>query len=339
MRTTLVVLLWLVATAGVVYVANAAVELVDLQVFPGGSRIEVLSLPGADSPPSTSSPQAQTSRMATTTAATTTVPEEAAGTTTSTTTTSTTTLSPSPTTVAEIEEIPEEIPEEIREEVPEEAPEELPEELPEETPEETPEVVVSTTTLVAATSTTTVAPATTTVAPATTTTLLSAVTTTIPELVVLTAALPEARIGENYRAELLVSGGTPPYVWSLPEGSLPAGVDFSPGGVLSGVAAEETDTSLLFRVTDGAGRWADSTRLLFATTPDRRTVVARGGTVFIDNKGDSVSLFLVSPADGYSAVIVEPGGFRVEVQFVPIQGDATSWVVCEVNAGVVCTNG
>ena len=45
MRTALVVLLWLVATAGVVYVANTAVELVDLQVFPGGSRIEVLSLP------------------------------------------------------------------------------------------------------------------------------------------------------------------------------------------------------------------------------------------------------------------------------------------------------
>ena len=50
-------------------------------------------------------------------------------------------------------------------------------------------------------------------------------------------------------------------------------------------------------------------------------------------------LFLASPADGYSAVIVEPGGFRVEVQFVPLQGDATSWVVCEVDDGLVCTSG
>ncbi|SVB86574.1 uncharacterized protein METZ01_LOCUS239428, partial [marine metagenome] len=31
MRRTLVVFLWLVATVGVIYVANAAVELVDLQ--------------------------------------------------------------------------------------------------------------------------------------------------------------------------------------------------------------------------------------------------------------------------------------------------------------------
>ena len=34
MRRTLVVLLWVIATTGVTYVANTAVELVDLQVFP-----------------------------------------------------------------------------------------------------------------------------------------------------------------------------------------------------------------------------------------------------------------------------------------------------------------
>jgi hypothetical protein len=39
----LVVLVWVVATVGVTYVANAAVELVDLQVFPQGARIEVLA--------------------------------------------------------------------------------------------------------------------------------------------------------------------------------------------------------------------------------------------------------------------------------------------------------
>ena len=59
----------------------------------------------------------------------------------------------------------------------------------------------------------------------------------------------------------------------------------------------------------------------------------------LDVVGDSVSLFLASPADGFSAVIVESGGFRVEVQFIPLQGDATSWVVCEVNDGVVCSSG
>ncbi len=36
-------LVWVAATVGVTYVANAAVELVDLQVFPQGARIEVLA--------------------------------------------------------------------------------------------------------------------------------------------------------------------------------------------------------------------------------------------------------------------------------------------------------
>ena len=152
-------------------------------------------------------------------------------------------------------------------------------------------------------------------------------------------SLVEARIGESYRAELVATGGTPPYTWSLATGPLPAGIALSAGGVLSGVPVATADISLVFGVTDAKGRISTSASLAFVTTPDRRTVVARGGTIFIDSVGDSVSLFLASPADGYSAVIVEPGGFRVEVQFIPLQGDATSWVVCEVDNGVVCTSG
>ncbi|SVD54756.1 uncharacterized protein METZ01_LOCUS407610, partial [marine metagenome] len=95
-RTVVVVFLWLAATAGVVYVANTAVELVDLQVFPGGSRIEVLSLPGPSEPSTAVNPEAETVSSTTTTASTTTaspttVPPDAVATTTSTTTTSTTT--------------------------------------------------------------------------------------------------------------------------------------------------------------------------------------------------------------------------------------------------------
>ena len=152
-------------------------------------------------------------------------------------------------------------------------------------------------------------------------------------------SLVEARIGESYRAELVATGGTPPYTWSLATGPLPAGIALSAGGVLSGVPTATADISLVFGVTDAKGRISASASLVFVTAPDRRTVVARGGTLFIDSAGDSVSLFLASPADGYSAVIVEPGGFRVEVQFIPLQGEATSWEVCEVDNGVVCTSG
>ena len=324
MRTTLVVLLWLVATAGVVYVANAAVELVDLQVFPGGSRIEVLSLsesedpspttiavPVASEPPKVVYPSTTTMPVASSPAPSTTVAPA--------TTTTTTTVAPATTTTTAVPATT----------APPVAPTTT---IAGEVPAETTTTAVPATTQPPATTTTTPVPATTTLVPA----------TTLPptlRLIVGTASLPEARIGENYRAELVAAGGIPPYVWILSAGSLPAGLGLSADGVIGGVVTETVDVSLLFQVSDGDGRSATSSALALRTAADRRTVVARGGTVFIDNDGDSVSLFLASPADGFSAVIVEPGGFRVEVQFVPLQGDATSFVVCEINDGLVCTTG
>ena len=44
MRNKLLFIFWLLATVGVTYVANTAVGLVDLQMFPNRTRIEVLTL-------------------------------------------------------------------------------------------------------------------------------------------------------------------------------------------------------------------------------------------------------------------------------------------------------
>ena len=314
MRATLVVVLWLLATSGVVYVANTAVELVDLQVFPGGSRIEGLSLPEHEEPLPVTTPSipATVTPPSTTTGSMTTLAPASA-------------VAPASTTEAPPTTLP-------------------PTTLP--ATDNTGDTVEFPTTTVVATTlppTTTQAPAPTiTQAPAPTTTQAPAPTTTQApalSLMVSTASLPEARIGENYQMSLEASGGMPPYSWNLSAGSLPAGLGLSVEGVLGGIPSATADALLVFTVTDADGRLAASPTLAFATAPDRRTVVARGGTVFIDSAGDSVSLFLVSPAAGYSAVIVDPGGFRVEVQFVPLQGDATSWVVCEVADGVACTHG
>jgi len=80
MRRLLVVAVWIVATLGVAYVANAAVELVDLQVFPQGGRIRVLER--AASAVTTTVPAAATTVPAAATtvpaAVTTTVPAAAA---------------------------------------------------------------------------------------------------------------------------------------------------------------------------------------------------------------------------------------------------------------------
>jgi hypothetical protein len=167
----------------------------------------------------------------------------------------------------------------------------------------------------------------------------SFVLTTLNSLRVITTSLPEVEAGSAYQAALQATGGTPPYRWTVIEGRLPDGLVLSAGGVLSGTSAGGSPASVVAAVTDSSDRVAQSVELALSFAADRRTVAARGGTVFVDVFGDSVSLFLTSPADGFSALIVEPGGFRVEVQFVPLQGDATSWVVCEVVGGVVCTHG
>jgi len=295
-------------------VANAAVELVDLQVFPQGARIEVLA---RAQPTPTTLPQ-----MRVTTAPPVTTTTAAAPATTL-ATPATTVVAPVATTTTVVV-------------APTVAPTTTVASAPTTTAVGVPATTTTTTAPVATTQppTTTRSPPVTTQPPPTTTTAAP-----VPALVVGTGSLPEARVGEGYQVVLVASGGTPPYSWSLAGGTLPDGLSLSTSGVLSGVPGTSTELTLIFSVFDTANRSASSAGLVFETAADRRTVAARGGTVFVDVVGDSVSLFLASPADGFSAVIVEPGGFRVEVQFVPLQGDATSWVVCEVAGVVVCTHG
>ena len=335
MRRTLVVLLWVVATTGVIYVANAAVELVDLQVFPEGSRIEVLSL----------SKNEETVSLATTS-----------------------TSLPVPMTT---EVLSEGSPiEKVAKESTKEAINEDMEAFNDENEAELPIEIVATTVIeseVNSTSTTILnaetaqipegevieadvsaeeeltgemqetfelpAITSTTVLPATTTTVL------IEPLTIFTSKLVKAQLGQSYSLQLNGSGGIAPYSWAIESGLWPDGLNLSESGLITGVLVSSIETNITFSLSDSTGKKVISDELIFETSPERRSVKARGGTAFIDIGQDLVSLFLASPADGYSAVIVEPGGFRVEVQFVPIQGEDTSFVICEVNEGVTCRSG
>ena len=423
MRRLLAVSLWLIATAGVTYVASAAVTLVDLQVFPQGQRVEVLARP-ARAPTTTILPTSTTAggSTGTTVALEMTVPTTTVEASSTTSAVSTTTAGPPTATVVSTT-----------------------------TAGPPTATVVSTTTAGPPTttvvSTTTTGPPTTTVVsttttssggsgvqattttrpPATTTTRPPATTTTRPvppltvetsvlsgatvgsgfeaalvatggqrphtwqlaggvlppglalssagrisgapqaagqftfsvrvsdgsgrsatasytvtaieALRVLTSTLPEASAGSAYGATLEATGGRPPYRWEVTEGRLPAGLALSSAGVVSGTPTGGAPATVVVAATDARSSVAHSGELAIEFAADRRTVAARGGTVFVDVLGDSVSLFLASPADGFSVIVVEAGGFRVEVQFVPLQGDATSWVVCEVADAVVCSHG
>jgi hypothetical protein len=81
-------------------------------------------------------------------------------------------------------------------------------------------------------------------------------TVTAP-LAIATAALPEGRIGEAYLASLSVTGGVPPYVWSLASGTLPAGLALDGAqGRIQGTPAAAGTFLLDLRVQDGGGQLA-----------------------------------------------------------------------------------
>jgi len=300
----LVVLVWVVATVGVTYVANAAVELVDLQVFPQGARIEVLA---RAQPTPTTLP-----RMRATTAPpvpTTTVPAPATTVAAPTTTVAapvvtTTTVAAPTTTVA--------------------AP------------------VVTTTTVVVAT--TTAAPAvatTTTVAPVATTTAAPPVATTTtmaPVALVMTdSVLADGRTGSAYRARLVMDGSAP-FTWDVEPGVLPAGLSLTSDGFLEGIPTGSGRYVFTVGAVDESDR--TGTAEYSIVVKEFRVVTARGGSVTVIVQGNSVAFFSALQAEGFDqAVLVRSGPIVVEVQFLPSGGDETSWVRCEAADAVVCSHG
>jgi|GEM_PF-477428 len=69
-------------------------------------------------------------------------------------------------------------------------------------------------------------------------------------LTVATPALPGGTVGAAYNATLAVTGGIPPYTWSVLAGSLPAGITLSAAGVLSGTPTAQGTGSFTVRVKD-----------------------------------------------------------------------------------------
>jgi uncharacterized repeat protein (TIGR01451 family) len=71
--------------------------------------------------------------------------------------------------------------------------------------------------------------------------------------VITTSSLPAATVGSPYAATLTVSGGTPPFRWSVFAGStLPAGLTISSSGVISGTPTTAGTTSFTVQLNDSA---------------------------------------------------------------------------------------
>ena len=296
----LVVLVWVVATVGVTYVANAAVELVDLQVFPQGARIEVLAR--AQPMPTTPPPMRATTVVSPTTtvvAPTTTV--VVATTVVPTTTAASTTTAvgvPTPTTTSP---------------------------------------PVATTTTTPPVSTTTPPVSTTTPPVSTTTTTPSTTTTPPPALVMSDSVLDGGRTDVAYRNRLVMDGSAP-FVWKVESGSLPVGLDLTADGFLGGTPTNSGHYVFTARATDESNRTGIAEYSVVVR--EFRIVSARGGSVTVIVQGNSVAFFSALQGEGFDqAVLVRTGPIVVEVQFLPRGGDDTSWVRCEASEGVVCDHG
>mgnify|MGYP001009379411 CR=1 FL=1 len=73
-----------------------------------------------------------------------------------------------------------------------------------------------------------------------------------PPPVITTTTLSNATVGVPYSASLAATGGTLPYSWSVPPGTLPPGLSLSTGGIISGTPTAAGTANFTVRVTDGA---------------------------------------------------------------------------------------
>ena len=86
---------------------------------------------------------------------------------------------------------------------------------------------------------------------------------TVTSFAITTSSLPAGVIDVAYSTTLAAAGGSGGLTWSLASGTLPAGLDLSAGGVLSGTPTAGGTANLTFKVTDGTG--ATATRVLALT--------------------------------------------------------------------------
>jgi Fe-S cluster biogenesis protein NfuA len=89
----------------------------------------------------------------------------------------------------------------------------------------------------------------------------------VQQLKITTTSLPAGLVGQVYSHTLQATGGTG-RVWSIANGSLPAGLSLSSSGVISGTPTVAGASSFTVRVEDGSGQ--SDTRSLSLTVEPRR---------------------------------------------------------------------
>lgn len=105
-----------------------------------------------------------------------------------------------------------------------------------------------------------------------------------PPVAITTTTLPDAAVGTAYDVTVGAAGGDAPYTFSLASGSLPAGLQLTADGRISGSPTGDPGTSTFtVKVTDGGSPAASATRQLSMTVGKGTTSLVGGPVVILGN--------------------------------------------------------
>jgi hypothetical protein len=85
--------------------------------------------------------------------------------------------------------------------------------------------------------------------------------------IVTTSPMGTGTTGSAYSRQLIASGGSTPYAWSLVSGSLPDGLTMASGGIISGTPSTTGQFDFTVRVTDSKSATADKALSLTVIAP------------------------------------------------------------------------
>lgn len=159
-----------------------------------------------------------------------------------------------------------------------------------------------------------------------------------PLTIVSSSPLGTGTVGTQFSRQLLASGGTTPYAWSLILGSLPDGLGLSPSGLILGTPTTTGTSNFTVRVTDAANATADKalsiTIIALATGYDSQFVSQNVPSTLQPNQAFVVTIRWLNTG---STVWDGNGGFAIRSQNpegnVVWGGNTVRWVGSPVSPG------
>jgi hypothetical protein len=118
--------------------------------------------------------------------------------------------------------------------------------------------------------------------------------TSTPPLIITTSTLSNGAVGVPYSQSLAVTGGTPPYSWSIQGGALPGGLSLTAAGTIAGTPSASGTFSFTVGVADSA-----------SATATKRLSIAVAGGLTVTTAGTLPNAFINA---SYSQNLAAAGG-------------------------------